>query len=111
LDDNKSKLCPYCGEDIKVMAIKCKHCHSMLADIGQQVQYADALTEKPTWEQKVKHIGKKTSRAGAWWTIFISVPLAPILGLFLFGVEGLKWGAGIGVLLFIGALVELLKKD
>ena len=27
-----TKLCPYCGEDVKLEAIKCKHCQSMLSE-------------------------------------------------------------------------------
>jgi hypothetical protein len=27
-----TKMCPYCGEDVKLGAIKCKHCHSMLSE-------------------------------------------------------------------------------
>jgi hypothetical protein len=27
-----TKMCPYCGEDVKLGAIKCKHCHSILSE-------------------------------------------------------------------------------
>jgi serine/threonine protein kinase len=30
--DSQTKLCPYCSEEIKSTAIKCKHCGSMLSD-------------------------------------------------------------------------------
>lgn len=30
---DETKLCPYCGEQILAIAIKCKHCSSMLEDI------------------------------------------------------------------------------
>ena len=29
---SESKLCPFCGEEIKSIAVKCKHCQSMLDD-------------------------------------------------------------------------------
>lgn len=31
-DENQMRTCPYCKEEIRVDAVKCKHCHSMLAD-------------------------------------------------------------------------------
>jgi len=27
-----TKMCPHCGKDIKLEAIKCKHCQSMLSE-------------------------------------------------------------------------------
>jgi|TARA_B100001964_G_C13986047_1_gene488444 hypothetical protein len=33
------KLCPYCAEEIKLAAIKCKHCHEFLTD--KQTKGAD----------------------------------------------------------------------
>lgn len=38
------KVCPYCGEEIKSGAIKCKHCHSMLDVSGDSDQAKSAAT-------------------------------------------------------------------
>ncbi len=32
MDSNDYKYCPYCGKQIKVQAIKCKHCKSFLSE-------------------------------------------------------------------------------
>lgn len=55
-----AKMCPYCGEDIKVEAIKCKHCHSMLSEednalVGAaapaRLYQATSKIKKPIWKQ------------------------------------------------------------
>lgn len=56
-----TKMCPYCGENIKFEAIKCKHCHSMLSKEDDQLVGAAApartikqtslRTKKPIWKQ------------------------------------------------------------
>jgi hypothetical protein len=35
-DGQPTKTCPFCGEDIRAQAIKCKHCQSMLDDFEQK---------------------------------------------------------------------------
>ena len=35
-DGQPTKVCPFCGEDIRAQAIKCKHCQSMLDDFEQK---------------------------------------------------------------------------
>ena len=31
-----TKRCPYCDEEIRINAVKCKHCGSMLGDTGSE---------------------------------------------------------------------------
>lgn len=40
----QTKGCPFCKEEIKADAIKCKHCKSMLMDVSLPVT---AMTDKP----------------------------------------------------------------
>jgi hypothetical protein len=34
--DKNTKACPFCGEEILAVALKCKHCQTMLNGSGQQ---------------------------------------------------------------------------
>lgn len=54
-----TKMCPYCGEDVKLAAIKCKHCQSMLSEEDNVLVGAAAPTRsgqatnktiKPIWK-------------------------------------------------------------
>ena len=36
MTEQKTKSCPFCGEEILDVAVKCKHCQSMLNDSGEQ---------------------------------------------------------------------------
>lgn len=58
-----TKMCPYCGEEVKLEAIKCKHCQSMLsaeddALVGaaapppaRQAAQAAPKVKKPIWKR------------------------------------------------------------
>jgi len=53
-EDNGTKICPYCAEQIKLAAIKCKHCGEFLAE-----EKAPSIIEIGDSETKVQ--GKSNS--------------------------------------------------
>ena len=55
---NQSKDCPFCGEQINVKAIKCKHCHSML---NEQSAVSGATKDCPLCGEKIAASDTKCS--------------------------------------------------
>jgi serine/threonine protein kinase/formylglycine-generating enzyme required for sulfatase activity len=45
----ETKLCPFCGETIKKIAIKCKHCGSMLDQPSQEAPVTPPPSDPVTW--------------------------------------------------------------
>jgi len=54
----ETRKCPYCGEEILSIAVKCKHCGEFLNKSAAPSQVADTIkdeTEKIIWEDKPSH--------------------------------------------------------
>ena len=73
------KLCPYCGETIKSIAIKCRHCGSMLNEIS--------VDKLPTEKIKTDNL-----------------PIVGIVAIFL-SIAGLYMSQIAGVILIILAFI------
>ncbi|MCM1338446.1 MAG: zinc ribbon domain-containing protein [Muribaculaceae bacterium] len=55
---DETKVCPYCGEDININAIKCKHCGEFLNGSTQSTKYMDSLDVDDSWKERFKLIEK-----------------------------------------------------
>jgi hypothetical protein len=65
--EKKTKICPYCHEEILIGAVKCKHCQSNL-----KKEEWEAWGEKP-----------KAKYHDSYWPLSLIAVLFPILGLLL----------------------------
>ncbi|MFZ2631439.1 MAG: hypothetical protein WA081_04765 [Desulfosalsimonadaceae bacterium] len=59
--DKKMKPCPFCGEDILAVALKCKHCQTMLDGSAQQ-QKVSVVGRDPFAEYHTEIQGKKKGK-------------------------------------------------
>ncbi len=72
-----TKMCPYCGEEVKMEAIKCKHCQSMLSAEDDALVGAAAAPARPVARQAAPKEKKPIWKR--WWAW-----AAVIVVLFLF---------------------------
>ena len=111
--ENEYKACPYCGEKIKKIALKCRFCQSTLKPLtricenkecGKEIDYDNWTCPHCKY---VQHEGEEEeSMLSAGWIIgSILVPLVGIIG----GIWGLcKGREGAGGILAIGLVVWLV---
>lgn len=60
-----TKMCPYCGEEVKLEAIKCKHCQSMLSAEDDALVGAPAAQARPVARQAAPKEKKPIWKR--WW--------------------------------------------
>ena len=91
MNNKDSKLCPFCGEEIKAIAIKCKHCQSIL-DEKSKLQYeetgqssaaevivADEGNRTDAVNDRLTKTGTTLTSIGCLLTLFVTIPILLIL--------------------------------
>jgi len=94
MDPGESKTCPYCCEEIKIEARKCKHCHSYLDEKGASLEddeaqgveetrpvNREARQNKDAGGNALIGAGNSMMACGCLLTLFITLPLLFILFL------------------------------
>lgn len=56
MNENNYKICPYCAEEIKAKAIKCKHCYSNLNESTNHILPEERTEKKYRYETNQKNI-------------------------------------------------------
>ena len=105
---NEVKVCPYCGEEINLKAIKCKHCKTMLSEDGSQNDTHEILSEKAS---------RVTSKWGYGAIIIIASAIIALMSMFMKWVDigfayqtGFQQGTVILLLLWIYPVFMAVKQ-
>ena len=124
IDDSPIKICPYCAEQIKQEAIKCKHCGEMLS-AKQSAQSMPEPTKQLGGNSMLRIFGLLTFLAGFgvliyYWQFFdtsVPVPTQELFGQIIGGgrvhniglmaerQNGIAVGSVIAILGFICVLI------
>lgn len=115
-----TKMCPYCGEDIKFGAIKCKHCQSMLsaeddALVGARSSRSIALKQATAQDNIMNQVTSGKISAGA--IIILATGALAFLSMFMKWVDigftyqtGLQQGTFLFLLFWVYPVVAVLTK-
>ncbi len=62
MSDDKYKICPFCGEEIKVIAVKCRHCKSFLDKVSNPVNRASNVDHMMENKQQFDEISNPSNK-------------------------------------------------
>ena len=103
--------CPYCDEEIKYGALKCKHCQTLLENVIEEDRNDDVYVNSPdkSYMEDKKNSGQKekeVTKHGGTGMLIVGVLLL-ILGALGLIMGSMMFG-DIGISAMIGALTAIL---